>query len=266
LRAKSFADYQSLHGRYIRPILGERSLSDLAPLDLQSLYHGMQERQLAPRTIQYTHSVLHSALEQAVRWRLIDSNPASGIELPKPRRAEMRVMQPDEARRFLLYATGKPYGALFALALTTGMRPSEYLALLWSDIDWQKEIVTVMRTLKKGRGWSYARTKRTRSRRVVKLARWVVDQLRELCQLEVAQSGLIPMAAQPIFHSCSGRPINSDYLARLFKQRLREAGLPAMRLYDLRHTAATLALSAGVPATVISEQLGHATTAFTLDV
>ncbi len=266
LRTKSFADYQSLLGRYIRPILGERSISELAPLDLQSLYHGMQERQLSPRTIQYTHSVLHAALEQAVRWRLLDSNPASGIELPKPRRGEIRVMQPGEARRFLLHAAGKPYGALFALALTTGMRPSEYLALRWSDIDWRKETVTVTRSLKKARGWSFAPTKRTRSRRVVKLARWVVDQLREHYRLEATQPSLTPTTARPVFHTRTGRPINSDYLARAFKRRLREIRLPTMRLYDLRHTAATLALAAGVPVKVISEQLGHATSAFTLDV
>ena len=60
--------------------------------------------------------------------------------------------------------------------------------------------------------------------------------------------------------------MNSDYLAREFKRLLREAGLPQMRLYDLRHTAATLALAAGVPAKVVSEQLGHASSAFTLDV
>jgi integrase len=122
LRAKSFTDYESLLGRYIRPVLGERSLFGLATLDVQKMYHRMQERELSPRTIQYTHSVLHAALEQAVHWRLLDSNPASGIELPKPLRAEMRAMQADEARRFLLHATGKRYGALFALALMAVQR------------------------------------------------------------------------------------------------------------------------------------------------
>jgi integrase len=125
LRTKSFADYTSLLGRYIRPELGERKLLGLAPLDLQAIYHKMQERQLSPRTIQYTHSVLNAALEQAVRWRLLTRNPAHGVAPPKITRAELRVLNPDEARRFLDHVLPTKYGVLFSVALTTGMRPSE---------------------------------------------------------------------------------------------------------------------------------------------
>jgi integrase len=266
LRTRSFADYRSLLRRYVRPTLGEQGLAGLRPFDLQEMYNAMQQRKLSPRTIQYTHAVLHAALEQAVQWRLLDSNPASGVEIPKPRRAEIRVMRPDEARRFLHHIAGTRYGALLGLALTTGMRPSEYLALRWSDIDWEKETVSVTRSLKKASGWSFSQTKRARSRRMVKLTRWVVEQLRERWRGEVTEPSLTPITARPIFRSLSGRPVNSDYLARVFKRRLREAALEPMRLYDLRHTAATLALAAGVPAKVISEQLGHASSAFTLDV
>ena len=89
-------------------------------------------------------------------------------------------------------------------------------------------------------------------------------ELRQLYALETARPN--SDAAQQIFKTRCGRPMNSDYLAREFKRLLSEAGLPQMRLYDLRHTAATLALTAGVPAKVVSEQLGHASSAFTLDV
>jgi integrase len=266
LRTRSFVDYKLLLGRYVRPTLGEEGLAGLRPFDLQEMYNAMQQRKLSPRTIQYTHAVLHAALEQAVQWRLLDSNPASGVEIPKPRRAEIQVLRPDEARRFLDHIAGTRYGALFGLALTTGMRPSEYLALRWSDIDWEKETVSVTRALKKGCGWSFTPTKRTRSRRVVKLGAWVIVQLRELWRADVTQLSEIPIEIRQIFRSASGRPVNSDFLARVFKRRLQEAGRPPMRLYDLRHTAATLALAAGVPAKVISEQLGHASSAFTLDV
>jgi integrase len=266
LRTRSFTDYKLLLGRYVRPTLGDEGLASLRPFDIQTMYNAMQHRRLSPRTIRYTHAVLHAALEQAVRWRLVDSNPASGIDLPKPRRAEIRVMRPDEARRFLDHIAGTRHGALFGLALTTGMRPSEYLALRWSDIDWEEETASVTRSLKKGRGWSFAPTKRSRSRRVVKLGARVVVQLRALWRADVSELGETPLDIRPIFRSLSGQPVNSDYLARVFKRQLQEAGLPPMRLYDLRHTAATLALSAGVPAKVISEQLGHASSAFTLDV
>jgi integrase len=266
LRAKSFADYKAMLGRSIRPTLGERMLSRVAPLDLQSIYLQMYQQKLSPRTVGYTHAVLHAALEQAVRWRLLSCNPASGVEIPKPTPTEMRVLRPDEARRFLEHALPTRYGVLFALALTTGLRPSEYLALCWSDIDWEKKTVTVARTLEKGRGWTFAPTKRARSRRQVKLESWVARRLRHLYIRERSVPDLSPQTARPIFRTRTGQPINSDYLAREFKSLLRSAGLPPIPLYGLRHTAATIALTAGVPTKVVSEQLGHASSAFTLDV
>jgi integrase len=266
LRIKSLADYTSLLSRYIRPALGERKLSELAPLDVQSAVDRMNQKKLSPRTVGYTHAVLHAALEQAVHWRLLKQNPASGVALPKPTRAEMRVLAPDEARRFLSLALPTKYGTLFALALTTGLRPSEYLALRWSDFCPEDETVTVKRTLEKGRGWTFAPTKRARSRRQVKLESWVAYRLRHLYRREQSIPDSSPPTARPIFRTRRGQPINSDSLAREFKRILGEAGLEPMRLYDLRHTAATLALVAGVPAKVVSEQLGHASSAFTLDV
>jgi integrase len=266
LRAKSYDDYQAILGRYLRPALGERELRNLTPLDLQRGVHEMQERGLSPRTVHYTHAVLHAALEQAVRWRLITRNPARGVALPKPSRREMRALKPDEARRFLEHALRTKYGVLFALALTTGMRPSEYLGLRWSDINWQDETVTVARTLEKGSGWRFAGTKRPCSRRQVKLESWVASRLRQLHAVDTGNPDTNPDVTRQIFKTQCGRPINSDSLAREFKRLLREAALPPMRLYDLRHTFATLALTAGVPAKVVSELLGHASSAFTLDV
>lgn len=236
LRAKSYRDYQALLAYYIRPSLGEGGLQSLRPLDLQRVYHQMYKRGLSTRTVHYAHAVLHAALEQAVRWRLMTSNPACGVEIPKPTRREMRVLKPAEARRFLEQAAKTKYGVLFALALTTGMRPSEYLALCWSDINWQLETVMVSRTLEKGCGWRFAATKRACSRRVVKLESWVASRLWQLYSLDTVRQSPNPDAAQQIFKTRFDRPINSDYLARRFKHLLHEAGLPRMRLYDLRAT------------------------------
>ena len=243
LRTKSLADYQSLLCRHIRPALGECELSRLAPLDLQSIFFQMYQQKLSPRTIGYTLAVLHAALEQAVRWHLLGRNPASGLEIPKPTRAEMRVFGPDEARRFLEHALATRYGVLFALALTTGLRPSEYLALRWSDFCWEDETVTVKRTLEKGRGWTFAPTKRARSRRQVKLESWVARRLRHLYIRERSIADLSSLSARPIFRTRRGQPINSDSLAREFKRLLRSAGLEPMRLYDLRQHADSMIMS-----------------------
>ena len=134
------------------------------------------------------------------------------------------------------------------------MRPSEYLALRWSDIDWVQQTLAVSRTLAKGsRGWIFNDTKRARSRRVIKLQSWIIDLLRRRYE-ERDNSDL--SSDEQVFRTAAGGPVNSDYLARCFKRVLLAAGLETMGLYDLRHTAASLALSAGVSPKVVSEQLG----------
>jgi integrase len=145
------------------------------------------------------------------------------------------------------------------------MRPSEYLALTWTDFDLERGTVSVSKTLEwqKG-GWCFEDTKRERSRRMIKLQNWVLALVRKL------REGSKPAECKPgdlIFTSNLGGPIHeSKFVGRHFKPLLRSAGLPNIRLYDLRHTAATLALSAGVSPKIVSEQLGHASVAFTLEV
>jgi integrase len=268
LRQKSYRSYESLMRRYIRPTLGERLLAAITPLDVQSAYQRLIDRGLSPRTVRYTHAVLRAALHQAIRWRLLLQDPTEGAELPRLGRREMRVLNAEQSRIFLEAALKTHYGPVFAVALTTGMRPSEYLALQWSDIDWDRGTVSVVRTLEKVKGsWRFADTKRDRSRRVIKLQEWVLEMLKGM-QARTSQRCKCdsPDAADLVFTTANGRPINSDKLAKQFKALLRQLDLPTLRLYDLRHTAATLALSAGVPPKVVAEQLGHASAAFTLDV
>lgn len=181
----------------------------------------------------------------------------------------MRVLTAEQARVFLENAMQTAYGLVFAVALTTAARPSEYLALKWQDINWELGTVSVARTLEKVRGsWLFAETKRAHSRRVIKLQEWVLSPLSDLHTKMNAKPGcnICLGLADLIFTNPSGWPIHSDKLVKQFKSILEQAGLPLIRLYDLRHAGATLALAAGVPPKVVSEQLGHASAAFTLDV
>ncbi len=268
LREKSYQSYESLLRRYIRPVLGGRILSAVTPLDVQDAYQKMIDRGLSSRTVRYTHSVLRSAIRQAIRWRLLLQDPTDGAQLPRLGRREMRVLTAEQSRAFLEAFRETHYGALFALALTTGMRPSEYLAVKWQDIDWDRGTVSVVRTLERARGgWRFSETKRARSRRIIKLQEWVLKVLKVLQSRTIQRSGWSwPDAAELVFTTPAGRPISSDKLAITFKAALRQAELPIIRLYDLRHTSATLALAAGVPPKVVAEQLGHASAAFTLDI
>ena len=269
LREKSYGSYESLLHRYVRPSLGPRNLAAICPLDIQAVYQQLVERGLSARTIRYTHSVLRSAMREAIRWRLLAEDPTNGAQLPRQRRREMHVLTAEQSRLFLETAMQTAYGPVFAVALTTAARPSEYLALKWQDINWERGTVSIVRTLERlSGGWCFAETKRARSRRVIKLQGWVLEVLNRLhtktnsepeCRSWRGGTGLI-------FKTPAGRLIDSDKVARQHKSILQVAGLPIVRLYDLRHSAATLALAAGVPPKVVSEQLGHASAAFTLDV
>jgi integrase len=147
------------------------------------------------------------------------------------------------------------------------MRPSEYLGLKWNDIDWARQTLSIVRSIRKLNGkWRFSDTKRSRSRRPIKLQSWIVALLRDLqTKAKASAHDLSPEARDLIFRTPSGQPISADYLAKCFRSTLDRAGLPRIRLYDLRHSAATIALAAGVSPKVVSEQLGHASTAFTLD-
>src|SRR5579864_1083513 len=187
LKAATLYDYTKLLRRYVIPELGNRPLAKITPLEIQSLYTKMQEpvsgeeRGLSARTVRYTHAVLRSALQQAVKWRLMPQNPADDVELPKQARTEMQVFDPQQARRFLDSAEDDRLGALFAIAVTAGLRPSEYSALKWPDINSTSGTVSVSRTLEwlHGGGWRFADTKRAGSRRTVRLQRHVLEMLRK---------------------------------------------------------------------------------------
>lgn len=267
LRPKSYTDYQSLLRLHIRPTLGTRLLGTITQFDIQNVYAQMSARGLSARTIEYTNAVLQSAFRQAVRWKMLAEDPCVGVDVPPLKRREMEALSVEECRRFLSVARESEWFALFALALTTGMRPSEYLALKWSDIEWQRGTASVCRTIQlSSSGWQFDDTKRKRSRRTVKLQDFVLKALEGLrsSQMPTADGGS-SAEHELIFHSASGMPLRQRNVKREFRRLLAPARIRCIRLYDLRHTAATLAVAAGVSVKVISDQLGHSSISFTLE-
>jgi integrase len=271
VRPKTFAGYQDMLKRYIRPNLGSRPIAKLGTLEIQTVYNKLSESGLSPRTIAYTHMILKQALKQAIQWRLLIHNPCEGVKPPRQIRKEMQVLNPGQARKFLTGCKDEKNGPVFELAMTTGLRPSEYLALKWSDVDLAKGTVSINRSIDilPGGGWAFDENKTGRSRRTVKLHSSVAQTLREHHarqgqeQLQVGEKWT---DHNLVFTNEIGGPVDRHNLAnRDFRRILADAGLPQIRLYDLRHTAATLALVAGVPVKVLSEQLGHASAVLTLD-
>jgi integrase len=262
--------YAGLLERYIRDPLGHRRLDKLQPLDIQKVYGEMQARGLSARVVRHTHSALHNALKQACKWGLIARNPSDLVELPKVPHKERRVLSPDEAANFIKAAEVMPHGLIFEFALLTGMRPEEYLALKWSDIDFERNTAQVRRALvRHKKSWSFEEPKTARSRRTIYLPAPLLKKLVAHKRTQAKKRlklGAAWQAFDLIFCSQEGMPLSIPNLTyRYFRPILEKAKLPCIRLYDLRHSCATLLLIAEENPKVVSERLGHSTIVLTLD-
>jgi integrase len=224
----------------------------------------MLERWLSARTVRYVHAVLNSALKQAVKWRKLARNPAQFVDLPRQTRKEMKSLTRAETIAFLKACSADRYGLVFPSALGTGMRPSEYLALQWKDVDLEAGRVQVRRALVRLNGaWCFAETKTSRSRRTIPLPASIVRQLarhKVEQDTERLKAGAVYASLDLIFATRTGLPISAhNLLHQHFKPALERVGLPrTVRLYDLRHTHATMPLQAGENPKVVSERLAHA--------
>ncbi len=262
VRERTHRDYVWLLKKYIRPALGERRLDQLKALELQKLYGELSAQGLSPRTVRYAHTVLRNALEQAVKWGMIARNPADLVQLPRKQGREMSAFSPEEAQRFLAAAREDPHFAVFSLLLDTGLRPGEALALKWSDMDLVDRRLTVRRTLtRNAQGWHFAEPKTAGSRRNVPFT----SPLQSV--LVAHQDTQHTNPHNLVFVGEGGEPLHANNLGRRNLPRILErVGLAEdFRLYDLRHTCATLMLLAGVHPKVVSERLGHASVKITLD-
>jgi len=251
-RAKTARDYRTLLSLYVRPALGEVRLDRLQPLDLKSLVLGLTNGGHSPRTVRYTHAVLRSALDQARRWKLLAAIPAADMPLALSDKREFQVFKPEEAQRFAAFCREDPAGLVFLVALTTGLHPSEYLALKASGFDRSRLTFTITRTLERTREeWRFAGTKRPCSRRTICLPAEVASLIAShIDARELSRERLL-------FQSSTRGPLHKRKLVqRDFKPLLARAGLPDIRLYDLRHTFAVLALGEGIPARLVSN-VGH---------
>jgi integrase len=144
---RTYGDYVYNLKQYVRPKLGLRKLSSISPLHLQELYTELRERKVSPRTVHIVHNILNSAFKQAVKWRVLQHNPAQYVDKPKQVRKEMASLSPDEVTKFLKVAKGDALFLYFSLAIDSGARPSELLALQWADIDFEQNKVTIQRSL-----------------------------------------------------------------------------------------------------------------------
>ena len=154
LSPRTAEGYESIIERHLKPKLGRIRLTDLKPSDIQKYYSDLLsggrcdgQGGLNPLTVRHHHMCLHRALQVAVKWGLLYRNPADAIDPPPYRRADMHTMNEDNIRTVLEASKNTAYYPIFYIALFTGMRRSEFLALRWSDIDLLMGQVSVNRSI-----------------------------------------------------------------------------------------------------------------------
>jgi integrase len=261
-------------------------LSKLAPLHVEQCYATMERgtggrKAASASTRKAAGVVLSIALRHAVRVKLVQSNPAADVAKARPAEREMRVMTERQARRFLDAAKPHRHYALFALALGSGMRQGELLALTWADIDFDKGTVEVKRSLSQVNAEFIVKEPKSKAgRRTVLLPPFALAALRDHRQAAL-KAGQI---TSPVFCTRTGTfTSKNNFVRQVFRPLLAKANaadvmragaanaeldpIPVdVRFHDLRHTHASHLISAGHSIKAVSRRLGHADITITLKV
>jgi integrase len=261
---RSTSDLYSRAARnHILPRLGGIRLASLTPAHIQNLMAEMNRCGAGIRWV--TFRLLHRSLGQAVKWGLIPRNPADAVERPRPPVREMRTLTPEQARAFLREAQDDRYYALYCVLIGCGLRLGEALGLTWPDVDLEKGKLTVRQQLAEVGGRLFLQEPKTASaRRTVDMPGFVIQALQDH-QRRQEEEGNLMNEWLLVFTDMNGGPVRRENLRRRsFEPLLRRAGIPRIRLHDLRHTYATLNLAAGTHPKVVQQALGHANINITL--
>ncbi|QDU28506.1 Putative prophage phiRv2 integrase [Anatilimnocola aggregata] len=264
VRMTTFDNYERAVNLHIKPYLGGLQLARLTGLNIHGLYSTLEQAGKSPDTIRLTHAVLHRALRQAVKWRLIPFNTCSDVDRPKVEKKSISPYTVEQVKTLLTAAQGDRYEAIFVLGVTTGMRLGELFGLQWSDVNLAGQAIMVQHALVELRGrLTLTEPKTARGRRRIELPRMAIDALVQH-QARMLEEGFA--GGGYVFCNYHGGPLRrSHFHFRHFKPLLVRANLPEIRFHDLRHTSATLLLSQGVHPKVVQERLGHSQISVTMD-
>jgi integrase/predicted RNA-binding Zn-ribbon protein involved in translation (DUF1610 family) len=276
VRLTTYRSYVQHVRWHIAAHLGEVALQSLTGAQINALYAILARRGrrsgeagLSAQTIRHVHAVLHRALRDAVRWGLISRNPIESADPPRVSSArEMHTWNPEQLEAFLTFTEADRLHALWQLLALSGMRRGEACGLRWSDCDLEQGRIAVCRALVPvARTVLVTEPKTARGKRSIALDERTVAVLRAHAQQQASERERAEgwTDAGLVFTGRDGRALPPNSVSRCFVRAVKRAKLPEIRLHDLRHTHATLALRAGIHPKVVSERLGHATVAITLD-
>ncbi|NME98843.1 site-specific integrase [Aneurinibacillus aneurinilyticus] len=269
-RPSTYYSQLSVVKNHLVPELGRVKLKDLSPIHLQKFYNMKLKEGLSNNYVRKMHGVINKALNTALKWGMISKNPGSLVKPPRANKRDIHVWSMEQANHFLEFMKGKRNYIVFVLAIYTGMRRGEILALRWQDCNLDEGKLSVRQTLY-GTGidqLQFRETKTKAARRVISLPPFVVNCLKkhkteqneQKLRLGNAYKSLDLVVATPL-----GTPVEPNTMNDYFQKQTKHAGLPVIRFHDLRHTHATILLRMGENPKLVSERLGHASVTITLD-
>jgi integrase len=285
LKPNTVQSYRDTINRYVTPKIGRVKLEKLRPLDIEHMLTALRGDGKSAALLAYSLRVLKMALQQAVRWQMLPRNVADSVKPPKIERQEMQVWTRQQVKAFLDVTEDHPLHAAFYLALMTGMRRGELVGLKWEDMDLDRARLTVKNNLVEVIGapvegktrlnrptassvrLEVSTPKSKASRRTIVLSKGTVEKLRqqrarqEVWRRDAAEAWT---AQGFVFTTAIGTPVWPSALAKAFAALLERSEVPSIRFHDMRHTAASLMISMGIPPKTVSERLGHSDVAFTL--
>ena len=259
--------YRWLVDKHVSPVIGSVKLDRLTPADVRHLLAELVRADVGNTTVRQAHGLLRNALGDAERLELVPRNVARSVRPPASTKGRVRALTPEEARRLLATAKDERLYGLLVLAVTTGLRRGELLALRWQDVSLDEGVLRVRRTLLRLDGrLVFGEPKSASSVRTVPVppaARDVLRAHRLLIQAESSAASWQDFGL--VFPSRIGTPIEPTNVNRWFRELRERAGLSWLRLHDLRHAFATFMLHQGADLRLIMETLGHSQISVTAD-
>jgi len=268
LAVKSTESYD-LNRRRVAPLIGAIRLDVLEPSYIQQAYADLSRHGLSPLSVRQVHRLLHAAMQDAVRLGLVPVNPLDAVTAPRAPYREMNTLSVDEVHELFRTTRNDWLHPLWVVLVTTGLRLGEALALRWEDIDLDRGSLSVHRALQRQnrQGLVIVDPKSASSRRTVELTQIAIDALRAHRKSWESRRDLLGAdwrGTSTVFASDVGSPLDPTNVGHRFGKAVKVAGLRRVRVHDLRHTAATLALQQGVNPKVVQEMLGHSSIMLTL--
>lgn len=274
---KTLERYGELMRAHVKPHLGAARIQKLKPVHFAELYAKLQRPKpegagLAPRTVGHVHRLLHRAFGHALRWGLVAVNPIAAAEAPRVERTELEILSQDQVKEVLQKLRGQTVYRLAAMAIGTGARRGELLALRWKDVDLDGARVRVEQSLeqtKKG-GLRFKAPKTKHGSRVISLPASLVTELRQHRKEQQEErlkigAGKLPDDAL-VFSNYDGTPRSPNAVTKEWASAVARLKLPRVSLHALRHTHASQLIASGMDVLTISRRLGHGSPTITLGV